>query len=169
LHPEQAAPLCGIQLVDYGPQRGHSLLLGSGCGLMMAVMDAQPEFRWCADLDRGGHAVDFAILIARSVRMLGLVGWFSISEPRDFRRLSVESLACPVVAYGGNVNLGCETLQAFLDVCEQLRISTEEPKLAAHRARLDWTRVLEHPRELARGRLAESVLGVRLGARSHVD
>lgn len=136
---------------------------------MMAVMDAQPEFRWCADLDRGGHALDFAILVAKHVRILGLVGWFSISEPKQFRQIVAEPLACPVVAYGGNVDLGCADLRAFFDVCAQSIVGRKEPELAADCERLNWSRVLEHPRELGGHRLAESVLGIRVGARSHID
>ncbi len=115
MSPEQAARASGVRLVDYGEHRGRSVLLGSGCGLMMAVMDAEFEFRWCADLDRGGHAIDFAILVQRDVRMIGLVGWFSLTSPAAFRSVLAEPLACPVLAYGGNIDLGCSTLKSFLE------------------------------------------------------
>jgi hypothetical protein len=120
LSPELAAASSGIHLVDYGQHRGRSVLLGSGCGLMMAVMDAVPEFRWCADLDRGGHAIDFAILVARDVRTIGLVGWFSISSPAAFRQVLSEPLPCRVIAYGGNIDLGCETLREFLQLASSI-------------------------------------------------
>lgn len=110
----------GVNLIDYGPARGRSVLLGSGTGLMMAIMDQVPEFRWCADLDLGGHALDFAILAAPNVRALGLAGWFSITSPAAFVAVAGAELGCKVLTYGGNVRLGCATLDDFLAAAKHL-------------------------------------------------
>jgi hypothetical protein len=40
-----------VAIFDYGVSRGDWLLVSSGSGIMMAVMDAEPRFRWCVDLD----------------------------------------------------------------------------------------------------------------------
>ncbi len=96
------------------------MLLASGSGLMMAIMDAVPEFRWCAELDRGGHALDFALLAAPHVRAIGLAGWFSISSPAQFLAVIAESLPCRVLSYGGNVRLGYGTLGEFLHAAGEL-------------------------------------------------
>ena len=123
LSPVDAALCAGIELHDYGANRGSGLLISSGCGIMMGTMDIVPGFRWCCDIDRGGHPLDLAILVQREVSLIGLVGWFSLTSPESFRQILGAQLACAVVAYGGSLDLGCATLQAFLDRAHQLLVS----------------------------------------------
>lgn len=141
---EEAAALCGVHLVDYGKHRGSygdrrggALLIASGSGLMMSIMDAEPEFRWCCDIDVGGNAVDFAILASRTVGLIGLAGWFSFHDPEPFREILRLPLACHVIAYGGNVALGCETLQDFLAACAAL-VPLLHACVPTKREPLDW-------------------------------
>lgn len=117
---EQAARFYRVPLVDYGAHdagRGRGVLLSSGCGIGMAVMDQLPELRWFCDLDAvhesdGARAVDFAILAHRAASVLALCGWFSLHSPDVFRAILQ---ACPkALAYGGNVDLGHGTLGQFL-------------------------------------------------------
>lgn len=85
-----------IPLIDYGPDREGDragLLISSGCGTMMAVMDACPAFRWCLDIDAIGQSVqrtssltNFLLAAERYVQPLGVVGWFSITDPEPLRR-----------------------------------------------------------------------------------
>lgn len=106
------------------------MLLSSGSGIMMAVMDVAPEFRWCADVDERGHPLDFAILINRDVVALGVLGWFSISNPDQFQKIAAATLACQVIAYGGNVSLGCVSLREFIDAANNLGRRSPEPQLS---------------------------------------
>jgi hypothetical protein len=81
-----------IPLIDYGPDledQRRGLLVSSGAGVMMAAMDACPAFRWCLDIDALGarsSLVDFLLGAERYVQPLGVVGWFSITDPEPLRR-----------------------------------------------------------------------------------
>ncbi len=139
---EDASRLSGIDgLIDYGSARGRALLIASGSGIMMSVMDAESSFRWCVDSDVcGGNIVDFAILAARHVSYIGLAGWFSITDPAAFREIMSCELKCPTIAYGGNVLLGVATLREFLDECRELAVNAPQPELAED-WELYWLRV----------------------------
>jgi hypothetical protein len=104
---------------------------------MMAVLDQCPELGWCAELDRGGHALDFALLAQRHVRAIALCGWFSLTSPAAFRAIAAARLTCPVLSYGGNVQLGCSTLEEFLRACQCLD-ELPLPEVGG-RAPLSWT------------------------------
>jgi hypothetical protein len=139
---EEAAALCGVHLVDYGEHRGGALLIASGAGVMMAIMDAEPGFRWCCDVDVGGRAVDFAVLASRRVGLIGLAGWFSLHDPAAFREILTLPLACHVIAYGGNVDLGCAKLEDFLAACAA-RMPDLRHCTPAEREPLKWSPVDE--------------------------
>lgn len=110
----------------WGPRRG--VLIGSGCGLMTAVMDQVP-FRWCVDTDdlRGARGVQLASFMhmAAALGPLAVCGWFSYSDPEPLR---AAVLACPdpahVPVYFGALPSGCPnaslTLSDFLYSCTVL-------------------------------------------------
>jgi hypothetical protein len=121
-----------VPLVDYcegddAPDRW-GLLIGSGCGLMMSVMDHVP-FRYCVDADTlrlhlPSRAYALAQLTAAAGRLEGvaLVGWFSISDPEPLRAAFAE-LNPPGLVYAGATRLRVpgevETLQQFLDAARK--------------------------------------------------
>jgi hypothetical protein len=73
-----------VPLLDYGPGRGDRLLIGSGCGIMLGVMDVCPAFRWCVDIDTIRNVSRFGRWLAWAenfVGGVGVVGWFSITDP----------------------------------------------------------------------------------------
>ena len=45
-----------VDLIDYGRDTG-GLLISSGCGTMMAVMDHAPALRFCLDIDAQPAAI----------------------------------------------------------------------------------------------------------------
>jgi hypothetical protein len=98
----------GIHPIDYGrPSRG--LLIGSGCGIMMAVMDACGGLRWAIDADdvrfRDLRGWVHALVRNELVQLVAVAGWFSISDPRPIAR-AVSGLNVPVLAYvGGGIAL----------------------------------------------------------------
>lgn len=119
---EQASRLYGVPLTDYGERRGQGLLVSSGSGLMMAVMDACPAFRWCVDLDtlrsrQDTRIGDFLQMAERLTEPIAICGWFSISNPAPLKAAAAGMTTSPIV-YAGNVRLGiareCESLEEFL-------------------------------------------------------
>lgn len=42
----------GVDVIDFGAHRGGGLLAHNGTGIMLAVMDAQPQLRWVVDFSR---------------------------------------------------------------------------------------------------------------------
>lgn len=116
---KHAARLYAMPLIDYGDDQDayedrRGVLLGSGCGLMMGVMDAVP-FRWCMDTDelklhqnpyRVYQLTQFVEMVSRAPDGgIALAGWFSISDPTPFRTAFAE-LDPPGIVYAGNVRLG---------------------------------------------------------------
>ena len=94
-----AAELAGVRLIDYR-RAGEGLLVSSGSGIMMAVMDAVPALRWCCDVDERATMRGlrfFLRLLERDVAPFGVVGWFSITDPSELRRGLLEARARPVV------------------------------------------------------------------------
>ncbi len=124
-----ASRMYSIPLIDYCdgdalPDRW-GVLFGSGCGLMMAVMDEVP-FRFCIDTDTLDlRAPGRAYALAQFVTMascvdeggVALVGSFSISDPAPLRQ-AFAGLARPGVVYVVDVRLGVpgevDSLGAFL-------------------------------------------------------
>src|SRR5216117_3249979 len=104
------ARMYGVTYSDYADRAGYGygregdgLLVASGCGLMMAVMDACPALRYCFDTDtQGKNALwaDWLICAERYASMIVVAGWFSISDPAPLVR-GVAGLADPsrVIVY----------------------------------------------------------------------
>ncbi len=79
---EEVARLYAIPLIDY-ERPSNGLLLSSGCGLMMSVMDAVPELRYCVDVGpmKSPRLKDFLLFARRMVSPIGVVAWFSVTSP----------------------------------------------------------------------------------------
>lgn len=109
---DQWAKMYRIPLVHYGSLGRRGVLLGSGAGLMMGIMDTLPA-RWCLDLDVLGqnpaesiiYRIEQFVIGAHAVEGVALAGWFSISNPDPIRRIFA-NLQPPGVVYAGNVRLG---------------------------------------------------------------
>jgi len=124
----------GIPLIDYH-RASFGLLIGSGAGSMMAIMDVSPRFRFAVDIDqcrgREGHMADWLRALDRNalVDLVALAGWFSISDPKPIAH-ALRALHVPVLVYSGaglrrelfsGLALS-DTLEAFL-----LRVETVTP------------------------------------------
>jgi len=126
---EQAARMYSIPLIDY--HRGSGVLIGSGAGTMMAVMDQALELRWCVDVDsfdKRSRLADFLLMAERVVSPIVVAGWFSITDPAPIRR-AIAGLRTPPVCYGGNVRLTTDpteatSMQELLDQLEDRRERT---------------------------------------------
>lgn len=99
-------------VIDYGPHRGPGLLLATGAGLMLAVMDQLTTCRWAVDLGGGrGHRADlgsWAEAVDDVVPLVVAATWFTVTDPDQFttRVLSrfaetkVITYARPALTYG---------------------------------------------------------------------
>jgi len=80
----------GLELVDYGHRRGLGLLVSSGSGTMMAIMDHAATLRWCLDIDgikREGRLAGLLECAAHFPAVLVVfAGWFSITDPKPLFR-----------------------------------------------------------------------------------
>jgi hypothetical protein len=129
----QAAVIAGVRLIDY-QRPACGVLVSSGSGIMLGVMDAVPALRWCVDIDVPGAARDvefFLRLLDGEAAPIGICGWFSITKP-DQLRSAVKTMREPPVVYTGNVRLGAgieaHTLEAFIYALRHRR-STLSPDL----------------------------------------
>lgn len=133
---------CRVPVLDY--QRDSAgLLVSSGGGLMMAVMDTCPTFRWCVDLDPLAPACrweDWLLLVRAFVRPLAVVGWFSITHPQRLARV-VRRLRPPPALYAAGITgddpFGAyesrfETLPEFLRWAAQTQSANVDDRVAEH-------------------------------------
>jgi hypothetical protein len=67
---EQASRFYRIECVDCEHSQGNWLLLGAGSGLMMAILDQEPRFRYCLDTD----------LLIRTADWLRMPSWLTLME-----------------------------------------------------------------------------------------
>ena len=151
---ESIARSCGVKgLVDYGEARAPVLVVASGCGIMMATMDAC-DARWCVDVDTepSARVVEFIATASRFVRV-GVSGWFSHHSP-DRLIAAVALCRGRVPTYGGGgVSLGgdeCASLAEFAQRLGVERVQSEAPAVrheSAHGAHVD-----ENPAPLILGR-----------------
>jgi hypothetical protein len=83
------------ELIDYGPGRGNGLLLASGSGTMMAVMDLCPRLRWCFDIDvnQGARLGGLLTWASRLCSPICIAGWFSITSPAGLEAAIAEALS----------------------------------------------------------------------------
>lgn len=104
----QASSLYRVPVIDYERIDASGLLVASGSGIMMAVMDAAPSMRWCVDFDSlpvDSNLSSFLLLAERVADPIGICGWFTITHPDRVRELLL-GLSVPPVVYGGNVRFG---------------------------------------------------------------
>jgi hypothetical protein len=98
-------PVFDIPLIDYN-RPSYGLLIGSGAGTMMAIMDASVRFRFALDLDdcRGREHKLCAFLRALDrnglIDLVALAGWFSITDPKPIAA-ALKGLSAPVIIYSG--------------------------------------------------------------------
>lgn len=103
---EQASRLYRVPTIDYGRPEATGLLIASGCGLMMSVMDAVSGLRWCVDFDalKPDASLDsFLTVAAPGLSVIGMCGWFTITKPETIRSVTSRE---DVIVYGGNVRFG---------------------------------------------------------------
>lgn len=110
-----------LDVIEYD-RDGDAILISSGCGIMMAVMDEVPRIKWCVDIDRTGCDARLRDFIQWAHYFLCMpvfiVGWFSITDPDPLRSLVI-SIRGDAIAYTPSVELGAkhvETLAEFVEI-----------------------------------------------------
>lgn len=118
---EQASRFYGVPLIDYERPSARGLLVSSGSGIMMSVMDKVPALRWCVDVDMLGptaRLTDFLVMADAFVERIAVCGWFSITDPAPLRA-AVAALSRAPLVYAGHIELGAgrqvPTLGEFID------------------------------------------------------
>jgi len=84
----QIGRMAGLDVCDYGRRDSSGVLVASGTGLMMGLMDAAPCLRWCLDLDtsKDDRAKEFFLrLIQTEAAPIVIAGWWMISDPTPVR------------------------------------------------------------------------------------
>lgn len=112
----------GFNLIDYERQ-GDGLLIASGAGIMMAVMDAVPRFRYCIDIDAhrdiNSRVPEWMVAIDQNtdLKVIGVAGWFSIDKPQALQEGIKRVKHKALIAYSGNYKVlenEQETLDGFI-------------------------------------------------------
>jgi hypothetical protein len=109
LNEYQLSKLYKIDPIDYESDemgvsrlRGDWLLVASGSGIMMAVMDMEPRFRWCIDIDGikdpRARLADWLIGMEYWTGRICAVGGWALSDPAPLA-LALRSLVRPVTIY----------------------------------------------------------------------
>ena len=95
----------GIPVIDYR-RSSAGLLVSSGGGIMLAVMDACDRFRYAIDMDQCRGREDRLCDWLRAIDLNGLVdfiafaGWFSISDPMSIANV-LRLMRTEVLIYSG--------------------------------------------------------------------
>lgn len=106
LDPVWLAGFFGFDLIEYR-RPAASLLIASGSGLMLALMDACPRFRWCLDIDTrrelGRRVPELLVAFDRNCGfdLIAIAGWFSIDAPSSLREGMARIKATPCIGYSG--------------------------------------------------------------------
>jgi hypothetical protein len=94
-----------VPVIDYH-RASSGLLIGSGAGIMTAIMDATQRFRFAIDLDQCRDEQDRLCAWVQTldrnglVDLIALAGWFSISDPTAIAA-TLRGLSVPTVVYSG--------------------------------------------------------------------
>jgi len=153
-----AAAIFGIPLADYR-RSGGGVLIGSGAGITMAIMDASARFRFALDMDecRGRDDALCSWIRAldrnRLVDLIALAGWFSISDPKKIAG-ALNSISTPAIAYSGAGLERSAFRVPLFDTLEDFLRHVDDPLFPGHRDERDVTRIDEHPGERAFEELA---------------
>jgi hypothetical protein len=126
--PAQLAVQFDVPLIDYR-RPGDGILIASGCGIMMSIMDLVPRLRWCVDADLMRALPPWRIewfmtALDRNteIPLLAVAGWFSLDSPRYLRagldavtRMQVRSYSGGAGAFRGEAPTLARFLRALLD------------------------------------------------------
>lgn len=91
--------------------RGHGLLLTTGAGLMMSLMDQLPAISYAADLGGGRNIEGMGKFLEAASRLFShvlVVAWFTASNPATWQDAYLSHLAGVEIGYWSNEELPIE-------------------------------------------------------------
>jgi hypothetical protein len=96
----------GVEFVDYS-REGNAVLITSGCGIGMAIMDALPDIRYFVDIDDyRNSSIDWeaiAVMLAcAKPSAIFLTGSFSLDSPSVFNPIKQGAINTTVLIYLAN-------------------------------------------------------------------
>lgn len=122
VNPKFVASYFGFELFEYD-RLADSILIASGSGLMMAIMDNCPSFKWCLEVDNFrniSHRIPNLITAFDKncqLNIIAIAGWFSIDNPKFLVEGQKKILEKKSVCYSGGFNVfqnECENLEQFI-------------------------------------------------------
>lgn len=121
--------LFGVVFTDYG-RSGAGVLLSSGCGIGLALMDVLPEFSWYVDMDNYRYKpVDWeaiAVILSADADEFLLAGWFTFDAPIGFDRFQRGVIGKRTSRYEGGhgITLGEFLKQRQMERCDRTVLPT---------------------------------------------
>ena len=109
-----------VSFIDYA-NPGRGVLISSGCGIGMAIMDLTPTLRFFLDTDSYRHRTDIdwealSVVLTSETQSkpdyIILSGWFSLDPPEIFDRIERGILETQLFRYEGGKDV---SLSAFLN------------------------------------------------------
>lgn len=135
ISPHQLASCYGVSNIvhywenPYGTvqelgERGHGLLLTTGAGLMMSLMDQLPACSYAADLGGGRNVEGMGKFLEAASHLFDhilVVAWFTASNPQAWEENYLDHITNSNVAYWSNEPLNIPT--RFQSVNDAIRWS----------------------------------------------
>lgn len=111
----------GVPLIDWN-RGGRGVLVSSGSGIMLAVMDAVPTLRWAIDIDsiRGDSQLVPWLTCVAHVAPVAVVGWFSITSP-TLLSLAMIGAGGSLPFYAPSISLPGIAFQSLADFISHLK------------------------------------------------
>lgn len=124
--------LFDVEFIDYG--KGDSILITSGAGIGMALMDVLLNVRYLLDIDSYRfNFIDWesigAILSAAKPKKIIFAGWFSLDKFDNINKIAESIIDIPCYSYTG----GIDDLNEFIT-----RVNSDQRVLTP----LEWEKVL---------------------------
>jgi hypothetical protein len=123
INPVWLAQYFGFDLIDY-KRWGDGVLIASGCGIMMSIMDAVPRFGYCIDVDsfrnNQSRLPQFISALDKNCQfqIIGIAGWFSLDMPNALQQGQQRISNAKCVTYSGGYAAffnEANTLKEFID------------------------------------------------------
>jgi hypothetical protein len=125
MNPIYLSTYFGFDLHDY-KRIGDSILIASGSGLMMAIMDAVPRFKYCIDIDNHRNINQrvpnylTALDLNCKFSIIAIAGWFSIDNPDMLQQGISKINNAQCITYSGGYKVfpnECISLNDLIDKC----------------------------------------------------
>lgn len=111
-----------VDIINYN-RNGSALLIGSGCGITLGIMDSILKIGYSLDIDSyrdREHLIDWetigVIIDHAGFSFIAMAGWFTLDTPVIFEKLQKAIKKTPLYNYEGGGQL---SLKEFLSNIEQ--------------------------------------------------